>query len=124
MERFSVASDALHALAARGVDIVIDDFGSGYSSISRLQELPVAGMKIDRSLCMDLGRDPHRDAVVQSIVDLAHALGLWVVVEGIEDVRAATTSLALGADVAQGYYFARPLPADDLPSLLRHRPRP
>jgi EAL domain-containing protein (putative c-di-GMP-specific phosphodiesterase class I) len=122
MEEFGTANIALSQLVKRGMPLVLDDFGCGYSSISRLSEFPVTGMKIDKSLCADLGTDRHRDNVVRSIVDLAHALGLSVVMEGIESPLAATTSRDLGADFGQGHYFARPMRQEDLAAALAKAP--
>ena len=122
MEEFGAANVTLSQLVKRGMPLVLDDFGCGYSSISRLREFPVTGMKIDKSLCADLGTDRHRDNVVRSIVDLAHALGLSVVMEGIETQLAATTSGDLGADYGQGHYFARPMRQDDLAAALANAP--
>ena len=122
MKEISVAHLALDPLADQGIALVIDDFGCGYSSIARLRELPVSAMKIDKSFCSDLGTDVDRDNVVASIVDLAHALDLAVVMEGIESALAAQTAADLGADLGQGYHLARPVPADDLLAVLAQAP--
>ncbi len=123
MREFTEVHLALDPLADQGISLVIDDFGCGYSSIARLRELPVTGMKIDKSFCSDLGTDQGRDNVVASIVDLAHALDLYVVMEGIESALAAQTSADLGADLGQGFHFARPMPADDLLAVLSRPPQ-
>ena len=122
IKEIQAAQVALDPFAHRGIALIIDDFGCGYSSIARLRELPVTGMKIDKSFCSDLGADPRRDKVVGSIGELAHALELFVVVEGIESGLAARTSVDLGADFGQGYHFARPAPAADLVALLERPP--
>lgn len=119
MEDYDNALGALRDITALGVSVVIDDFGTGYSSISRLNELPVSGIKIDRSFTARIGHDPTVDAVLGAIVDLAHALGLTVVAEGIETPRALELLQALGCDGGQGYYLGRPAPHPQAQSILR-----
>ena len=96
-----------------GVRLVLDDFGTGYSSLSYLQRLPIDELKIDRSFVMGLasGED---DALVRSIIDLAHNLRLTVIAEGVEDQAVLDRLLALGCDKAQGYFIRRPAPAVDI----------
>jgi diguanylate cyclase (GGDEF)-like protein len=109
-------SDAsrLRALAALGVNLAIDDFGTGYSSLAYLSRLPIDTLKIDRSFVAGLGHEPESDALVQTIVALAHALRLSVTAEGIEHAHQAHQLQALGCTRGQGYLFARPMPASDL----------
>ncbi|GAA2692415.1 putative bifunctional diguanylate cyclase/phosphodiesterase [Actinoplanes palleronii] len=113
---------ALHQIRALGVKTSIDDFGTGYSSLAYLKLLPVDELKIDRSFVADMVADPSSRALVASAVDLAHNLGLTVVAEGVEDAPTAEALSQLDCDTAQGYFFARPLPADEV-SLTR-RPLP
>jgi diguanylate cyclase (GGDEF)-like protein/PAS domain S-box-containing protein len=96
----------------------IDDFGTGYSSLVYLQRLPIVEIKADRSFVMNMCTAKEDAVIVRSTIDLAHNLGLKVVAEGVEDQ--ATTDLLneYGCDEAQGYYFSRPLPADELVSWL------
>ena len=109
-------SDAtqLHGLAALGVNLAIDDFGTGYSSLAYLSLLPINTLKIDRSFVARLGRAPDGDAVVETIIALAHALRLSVTAEGIETPDQALHLQALGCQRGQGFYFARPVPANEV----------
>ena len=98
--------------------MAIDDFGTGYSSLSLLQNLPVDTLKIDRSFVQSVENGPERRAFVRAIVDLADALGLTVVAEGIEVPAQVTELLRLGCRYGQGFYFAHPLDAEDLEALV------
>ena len=101
-----------------GVMLALDDFGTGYSSLSYLKRFPVDIVKIDRGFVADLGKDHASRAIVSSVVDLAHALGLTVVAEGIETVEQHREVTKLGCEACQGYYFARPMSADALDALM------
>ncbi len=116
------ARAALSRLAAEGIAISIDDFGTGYASLSYLKHLPVSQLKVDRSFVTRVAEDPRDLAIVRSVVDLAHALGVQVVVEGVEDAAAAELLRGLSADLAQGFLFSRPVPPDQLTSWLLSRP--
>jgi EAL domain-containing protein (putative c-di-GMP-specific phosphodiesterase class I) len=95
-----------------GRDLAIDDFGTGHSSFGYLRRLPVHQVKIDRSFVSDLDLDHQGPVIVAAIVELAHALGLDVVAEGVETLRQHQQLVRLGCDRAQGYLFSRPRPAD------------
>ncbi|WP_375490105.1 putative bifunctional diguanylate cyclase/phosphodiesterase [uncultured Jatrophihabitans sp.] len=95
-----------------GLQISIDDYGTGFSSLAYLRDLPVDELKIDRSFVGSMVGDPRVTTIVDSTVRLAHALGLRVVAEGVEDAVTSAALIAIGVDVMQGYHFARPLPAD------------
>ena len=113
----------LQRLALIGVALSLDDFGTGYSSMQHLRRLPLAEVKIDRSFVLGMASDPDDEAIVRSIIDLASSLGLRVVAEGVEDDRTRRLLMEAGCDVAQGWFYARPMPADDLVSwLTRYRP--
>jgi EAL domain-containing protein (putative c-di-GMP-specific phosphodiesterase class I) len=114
MQQVDVARATLEEVAALGVGILIDDFGTGYSSIARLRELPVTGVKIDRSFTVELGANPETDRLVSAIPDLAHAVNLEVILEGIQVPSAAASAAALKCDYGQGYFFARPAPLAQL----------
>jgi diguanylate cyclase (GGDEF)-like protein len=103
--------DVLAALRAMGVRIMLDDFGTGYSSLSRLRELPVDGIKIDRAFVTDVSGDPNGSAILSAIADLGRALGLFVIIEGIETEAERSVALATGAAALQGFLFAQPRPA-------------
>jgi diguanylate cyclase (GGDEF)-like protein len=104
----------LARLKKLGVAIALDDFGTGYSSMLHLRRLPLAEVKIDRSFVLGVATDPDDAAIVRSMIDLARALGLRVVAEGVEDERTWRMLVEAGCDVAQGWYFARPMPPDRL----------
>jgi EAL domain-containing protein (putative c-di-GMP-specific phosphodiesterase class I) len=113
-----LALDVLTRVRAQGVKTAIDDFGTGYSSMAYLKLLPLDELKIDRSFVRDMTTDPKDSMLVQSAIDLGHNLGLAVVAEGIENEATLSALHALGCDVAQGFLFARPLPADELAILV------
>ncbi|RMG29395.1 MAG: EAL domain-containing protein, partial [Gammaproteobacteria bacterium] len=95
-----------------GVRFSIDDFGTGHSSLSRLRNLPVHEIKIDRSFVMEMDRNQEDAIIVRSTVELARNLGLQVVAEGVENETAARQLTVLGCDLAQGYHFCKPVPAE------------
>ena len=107
------ALDVLRALKSIGVSLAIDDFGTGYSSLSYLQRFPLDILKIDKSFVDELGRGEGIE-IVAAVIDLAHALGLQVVAEGVETPRQLEVLRELECDYAQGYLFSRPVPANQL----------
>jgi diguanylate cyclase (GGDEF)-like protein/PAS domain S-box-containing protein len=111
----------LEEVAALGVRIALDDFGTGYSSLSLLQDLPVDSLKVDRSFVRDLDTSPRRAGFVRAIVDLADALGVTVIAEGVETEAQVAELRRLGCRVGQGFLFARPLEARALEELLVSR---
>jgi diguanylate cyclase (GGDEF)-like protein len=115
------AATVLTRLRAVGVSVAIDDFGTGYSSLARLARLPVDEIKIDRSFIRELGDSAACTAIVRATVQLAHALDLRVVGEGVEDADALSALERLGCELAQGYFIARPMPFDDLIAWLARR---
>ena len=114
MENVEGTADQLRAIRALGVRLSIDDFGTGFSSLSHLKLLPVDEMKIDRSFVADLASNKHSQKIVASIIRLAHELQLAVVAAGVEEESALLHLRALGCDLAQGYFFDRPRAAADL----------
>jgi diguanylate cyclase (GGDEF)-like protein len=114
-----LATNILHQIKALGVHVSIDDFGTGYSSLAYLRRFPLTELKIDKSFVDGLGRDPEATAIVAAVMGMAHALDLNVVAEGVETVAQRDALRALGCDEAQGYYYARPLPATSIDGLLR-----
>ncbi len=108
----------LSALKALGVRLILDDFGTGYSSLSYLKRFPLDTIKIDRSFVVGLGTAGHDSAIVDAVLGMTHALGLVVVAEGIEEERQLRHLRDRGAEVGQGYLFARPLAADAVWPLL------
>ena len=113
-----LSASVLRRLEALGVRIALDDFGTGPSSLRALQRLPVSDVKVDRSLVERLPEDEQAAALMGAIVSLAHALGLRTAAEGVETAEQAEALRALGCDMAQGFFFHRPLSADDLEKLL------
>jgi diguanylate cyclase (GGDEF)-like protein len=109
----------LDKLRALGISISIDDYGTGYSSLAYLRDLPVDELKLDRAFVQPILSDPRAAAIVRSTVDLAHSLGLRMVAEGIEDADTWHRLLAIGCDIGQGYLFGRPQSAADLAATLR-----
>jgi diguanylate cyclase (GGDEF)-like protein len=110
----AITAIALKALADRGVQIAIDDFGVGYTSLSQLRNLTVAEIKIDRTFVKDLDRSPQDQAIVSSVIGLAHGLGCQVTAEGVETVGVARWLAQSGCQFAQGYFFERPGPWSQL----------
>ncbi len=101
-----------------GVRLAIDDFGTGYSSLSYLKRFPVDAVKVDRAFVDGLGTDPHDAALVAAIMAMADALGLEVTAEGVETPEQLGELKRLGCRRSQGYYLARPMPAESLTRLV------
>jgi EAL domain-containing protein (putative c-di-GMP-specific phosphodiesterase class I) len=108
------AADVLGDLSRSGVELSIDDFGTGHSSLTRLRDLPLDELKVDHSFVAAMHADAEAAAIVRSTVHLAHELGLRVVAEGVELDEHLDALGAVGCDLAQGYLVARPMPAEDL----------
>jgi diguanylate cyclase (GGDEF)-like protein/PAS domain S-box-containing protein len=115
LERHTAVLDRLKGM---GVEISIDDFGTIYSSLSYLKRLTADTIKIDKSFVKGLGEVVEDTAVVQMIIWLAHTLGMEVIAEWVECEEQARLLKELGCDMAQGYYFAKPLPPEEIPALL------
>jgi diguanylate cyclase (GGDEF)-like protein len=111
MEDTRATQETMRRLGELGAHLSIDDFGTGYSSLSYLRQLPAEELKIDRSFVMDLEHSADARAVVDAVVKLAHALGLKVVAEGVENPRQQQILVELGCDELQGYLFAKPMTA-------------
>ncbi len=110
----------LHALKHLGVGLSMDDFGTGHSSLSCLSQFPIDNLKIDRQFIVNMTRDRASSAVLFSIVTLAQNLSLNVVAEGLETAEQVAVLQAMECDFAQGYFFAKPLPAAQAEQLLIH----
>ena len=116
MERTRTVLDQLRY---SGIRIAIDDFGSGYSALSYLRDLPIDEVKLDSTFIAPIPVDERAAAVVRAVVDLCHTLNLTTVVEGVEDAETAARLREFGCDVGQGYHFSPPLTSDELLELLR-----
>jgi diguanylate cyclase (GGDEF)-like protein len=113
--------EVLDKLNKAGIQFSLDDFGIGQSSLTYLKNLPVSKMKIDKSFTMEI-QDPKNASIVKSAVDLAHNMGIKVIAEGVEDEAAFELLTQYGCDQAQGYYFCKPLPKDELTKWLQESP--
>jgi len=118
MQDLELAASVLNRLKAMGVNISIDDFGTGFSSLGSLKRLPIDALKIDRSFVNDATTDPDDAALVMAIITLAHNLRLKVIAEGVETEEQLRFLHLLRCDEIQGSLFSKPLPADGLESLL------
>lgn len=114
-----VAVRTLGELADLGIQAAIDDFGSGYSSLSYVQQLPVAKLKIDRAFVIDVPENPKSNALVRAAVGMAHGLGLTTVAEGVETAEQRDFLVSVGCDMMQGYLFGRPMAPDALADMVR-----
>jgi diguanylate cyclase (GGDEF)-like protein len=105
--------ESVKQLKRLGVRLSIDDFGTGYSSLAYLKRFDVDKLKIDQSFIRDLTNDANDAAIVQAVIQMGHSLNLRVIAEGVENAEALARLRALGCDEVQGYYFAKPMPADE-----------
>ncbi len=108
----------LHEL---GVSLSIDDFGTGFSSLAYLKQLPTQAIKIDKSFVRDIASDSSDEIIVRSVIDIAHNMGQVVIAEGIEEPECLERLLALGCDYGQGFLFSRPIPTHEVLPWLRER---
>ena len=122
MEDPDLALGMLEELASTGISLAIDDFGTGYSSLAYLQKVRADVIKIDKAFVTDLVDPSGTDfALIETIAMLSHRLGFRIVAEGIETAKAASLLTQMGCEEGQGYFFARPLEADDLARWVFHR---
>jgi EAL domain-containing protein (putative c-di-GMP-specific phosphodiesterase class I) len=116
--------DVLGRLKALGIGIAVDDFGTGYSNLAYLKRFPVDLLKVDKTFVDGLEDNPEDTAIVRAIVDLARAMGMQTVAEGIETTEQAGLLRDLECELGQGYYFSEPLPAAEASTLLVASPSP
>ena len=115
--------DTLHAVRKLGFSLALDDFGTGYSSLSYLRRFPVDKIKIDRSFVSQLGKRPESSAIIQAIVDMADALGLKVLAEGVENPDQVQRLIHAGCNAFQGYHYSEPVEARVIGDLMAGRSR-
>jgi predicted signal transduction protein with EAL and GGDEF domain len=122
IEDFDRGLALLRRLKALGVRISMDDFGSGYSSLSYLQAFPFDKIKIDRAFIMNLGRNPQSAAIVRAVIGLGHGLEMSIVAEGVETQEQLGFLADEGCDVVQGYFIGKPLPIGQYAALVGRAP--
>jgi diguanylate cyclase (GGDEF)-like protein len=121
IEDFEYSQAVMRELKQLGIHLSIDDFGTGHSSLSRLQFLPLNTLKIDQSFLRDLSRNTKAPHILSSIVSLGQALGLNLIAEGVENIMQVDFLKSIRCDCAQGFYFHKPMPADAINELLRQQ---
>ena len=124
MRHPELSADRLSRLRAKGVRIAVDDFGTGYSSMAVLAQLPLDSVKIDRSFVHQMEQNPEACAIIKAIIELARALRLQTVAEGIETQQQWDLLRELGSNLGQGYYFSRPLTAEAMELFLKEQLTP
>ncbi len=118
-ERESVRK--LNEIKSIGISISVDDFGTGYSSLAKIKDYPIDVLKVDKSFVDNLPDDPKSATIAKTIIDLGHSLGFKVVAEGVEDERQLEYLKERGCDIYQGYYFSKPVSAEDFEQMVRDR---
>jgi EAL domain-containing protein (putative c-di-GMP-specific phosphodiesterase class I) len=111
--------DVLLRMRIRNIGVSIDDFGTGHSSLRELQRMPFSEMKIDKSFVIDMMKNKDCGIIVNTVIDLAHNLGLKVIAEGVEDSQAWNILLQKHCDFAQGFFMGKPMPIKDFDEWLR-----
>ena len=118
MKRAESAASVLQSLRSRGVSISVDDFGTGYSSLSYLRKFPIDAIKIDQSFVHQITMTPEDTTIVSAIISMGRSMNLRVIAEGVETEQELAFLQAHHCDEAQGYYFSRPVPAQQFAKLL------
>jgi EAL domain-containing protein (putative c-di-GMP-specific phosphodiesterase class I) len=121
IDEFELALKQLHQIKEMGCKLALDDFGTGYSSLLYLKRLPIDELKIDRSFIVNLSNSPADRAIVQSVIELAHRLQLWVTAEGVEESAVNVILNEFQCDVIQGYFYSKPLLLDDVLPFVQQR---
>jgi EAL domain-containing protein (putative c-di-GMP-specific phosphodiesterase class I) len=119
MQNVDRAIDLLTMIKARGVRLAIDDFGTGYSSMSLIKRFPIDTLKIDRSFVRELPRDTEDKAIAEAIIGIGKALGLTIIAEGVETAEQEQFLRDRACDQMQGYLLSKPVPAGDIPAIVR-----
>jgi EAL domain-containing protein (putative c-di-GMP-specific phosphodiesterase class I) len=113
-----LAAPILKSLREGGIQVSVDDFGTGYSSLSYLQQFPIDALKIDQSFVRRIADNPDETAIVSAIIAMGQSMHLRVIAEGVETLEDLTFLKAHTCDEAQGYYFSRPVPAEEFARLI------
>jgi len=108
----------LNRLSRMGVQLAVDDFGMGYSSLAYLRLFPINTLRIDRSFVSGIGRNPHDMAIVSAIIVMAQSLRLDIIAEGVENLEQEVFLKEHGCKSAQGFYYGAPVPAEELTAML------
>jgi EAL domain-containing protein (putative c-di-GMP-specific phosphodiesterase class I) len=124
MQESEKAIAMLQAMREMGIRITMDDFGTGYSSLSYLKRFPISSLKIDRSFIAEVLSDADDAEISRAIIAMAHGMKLKVVAEGVETAEQLEFLRREGCDEAQGYYFARPMPAEEFSRWFQTRGKP
>jgi EAL domain-containing protein (putative c-di-GMP-specific phosphodiesterase class I) len=119
MKRAESAASILQKLRARGIRVAVDDFGTGYSSLSYLRKFSIDALKIDQSFVRQITTTPDDTAIVTAVISMGRSLKLRVIAEGVETREELAFLQALQCDEAQGYYFSRPVDADEFAGMLK-----
>ena len=119
LENYAMINNVLEKLRAMGIEVSMDDFGTGFSSLASIGELNIDIVKIDRHFIMKIVKGTEKNLLTNDIISMAHKLGLQVIAEGVETGIQREYLLRHGCDVMQGYYFARPLPENSAIDMLR-----
>jgi len=119
IDNFQDTIEKMQALKKLGVKISLDDFGTGYSSLAYLKQLPIDQLKIDQSFVRDITTDANDAILVETIISMAHNLQFDVIAEGVDSQEQKEFLIAKGCSVFQGYYFSKPLPADEFKEFLK-----
>ena len=122
MENPVFAMRSLNRYRAAGVNVAIDDYGSGFSSLAYLKDIPATELKIDKAFVLDIADSQRNSMLVRSTIDLGHSLGMQVTAEGVETATALSLLALMGCDAAQGYFIGRPMPLGNLIEFLRRDP--
>ena len=111
----------LETLRDAGCSIALDDFGTGYSSITQLKELPITTIKIDKSFIDDVLENEDDQSIIGAMLELGKSMSFGLVMEGIETSRQLALLKLMGSELAQGYYFSRPMPAAEVPAYIERQ---
>ena len=118
MQDHHKAIETMLALSELGIQMALDDFGTGYSSLKYLKELPIDGIKIDRSFVKDIGIDRNDETIIEAMLSMADSLGMYCIAEGVETDQQLLFFSKRGCYLIQGYLFGKPMPALALAQLL------